>query len=161
LYEKIGFSIETVKRGKHADFYTTTREFSEEEREVVKRQIDEFYSEFVALVAKHRGMSYQDVDAVAQGRVWTGRQAKDRGLVDMLGGLNLALAVAKEKAGIAEDAEVEIVTYPKRRLFPQLDSGMAFSSSWGIKNIIEELKRNNVFADDRILLLMPYRIEIK
>ncbi len=161
LYEKIGFSIETVKRGKHADFYTTTREFSEEEREMVQRQIEEFYSEFVALVARHRGMSYQEVDAVARGRVWTGRQAKDNGLVDMLGGLNLALAVAKEKADIAEDVEIEIVTYPKRRLFPPLNSGIGFSSSLGIKELVEELKKNNVFADDRLLLLMPYWIEIK
>jgi protease-4 len=161
LYEKIGFSIETVKRGSHADFYTTTREFSEEEREVVERQIDEFYSDFVALVAKHRSMSYQEVDDVAGGRVWTGRQAKENGLVDMLGGLNLALAVAKEKAGIAGDAEIDVMTYPKRRLFPGLGSGASLFSSFGIQDMVEELKKSNLFADDRILLLMPYQIDIK
>jgi protease-4 len=161
LYEKIGFSIETVKRGKHADFYTTTREFSEEEREVVQRQIDEFYSEFVSLVAKHRRMSYQEVHAVAQGRVWTGRQAKENGLVDMLGGLNLALAVAKERAGIDEDVKIEIVTYPKRKMFPGLGSGVGLFTSSGIREIMEELKKNNLFADDPILLFMPYWIEIK
>jgi protease-4 len=161
LYEKIGFTIETVKRGKHADFYTTTREFSEEEREMLQRQIDEFYSDFVALVAKHRSMSYQEVHDVAQGRVWTGRQAKEKGLVDMLGGLNLALAVAKERAGIDEEVEIEIVTYPKRKLFPLLDSGIGLFHSSGIREIMEELKKNSLFADDPILLFIPYRIEIK
>lgn len=161
LYEKIGFTIETVKRGKHADFYTTTREFSDEEREVVQRQIDEFYSEFVALVAKHRRMSYQEVHAVAQGRVWTGRQAKENGLVDMLGGLDLALAVAKERAGIDEDIEIEIVTYPKRKLFLGLGSGVGLFTLSGIREIMEELKRKSLFADDPILLLMPYLIEVK
>jgi len=161
LYEKIGFSIETVKRGKHADFFTSTREFNDEEREVVKRQIKEFYSDFVSKVAKERGMSYAEVDSIAQGRVWTGRQAKDNGLVDMLGGLNLALAIAKEKAGLPEDAEVEIVTYPERKLFLELGWKTALSSSPDLKSIIEELKEENIFKDNQILLLMPYTIDIK
>lgn len=161
LYEKIGFSIETVKRGKHADFYTTTREFSEEEREVVRRQIEEFYSDFVRKVAQERGMSEKEVNAIAQGRVWTGRQAKENGLVDMLGGLNLALAIAKERAGLPEDAEVEIITYPKRKFSLDLDWTAMLSSSPDLKSIIKELKEENIFKDDRILLLMPYTIDIK
>jgi protease-4 len=161
LYEKIGFSIETVKRGKHADIFTTTREFSDEERELVKRQIDEFYNEFVSKVAEGRGMSEAEVDSIGQGRVWTGRQAKENRLVDMLGGLNLALAVAKEKAGLPEDAEVEIVTYPERKLFLELGWGTMLSTSPDLKSILEELKEKNIFSDDQILLLMPYTVDIK
>ena len=161
LYEKIGFNIETVKRGKHADFYTTTREFSDEEREMVRRQIEEFYSEFVDKVAEQREMSYEEVHDIAQGRVWTGRQAKENGLVDMLGGLNLALAIAKVKAGLPEDAEVEIVTYPKRKLFVELGGGGLFSPSLDLKSIIDELTEKSIFGDDQILLLMPYTIDIK
>ncbi|MGB3093259.1 MAG: signal peptide peptidase SppA [Candidatus Zixiibacteriota bacterium] len=161
LYDKIGFSTETVKRGKHADFYSTTREFTEEEREVVRRQIKEFYDDFVRKVAEERDMSKEDVHAVAQGRVWTGRQAEENGLVDMLGGLNLALAVAKEKAGLPQDAEVEIVTYPKRRFFFGPPLGAVLGSSPDLRSIMEELKEKNLFGDERILLLMPYRIEIE
>ena len=161
LYEKIGFNIETVKRGKHADFFTTTRQFNDEEREVVRRQIEEFYSEFVDKVAEQRKMSHEEVHAIAQGRVWTGRQAKENGLVDMLGGLNLAIAIAKEKAGLPEDAEVEIITYPKRKLFVELGSGNVFSPLPDLKSIVEELKEKNLFGDDQILLLMPYTIDIK
>jgi protease-4 len=161
LYEKIGFSSETIKRGEHADFYTTTREFSDEEREVVRRQTKEFYDDFVRKVAKERDMSEEDVHAIAQGRVWTGRQAKDNGLVDELGGLNLALAIAKEKAGLSREAEVEVVTYPKRRLFFGPAGGAVFTSSPDVQSIIEQLREKNLFGDERILLLMPYRIDVE
>lgn len=161
LYEKIGFSIETVKRGKHAGFYSTTREFNDEEREVVKRQIQEFYSDFVQKVADERGMSYDDVHAVAQGRVWTGRQAKGNGLVDILGGLDLALAIAKEKAGLPEDAEVEIVAYPKGRPFWDLGSGPGFVPAVGLGSMMEEIKASKLFEENQMLLLMPYEIDVK
>jgi len=161
LYEKIGFSIETVKRGNHADFFTSTREFSEEEREVVRRQIKEFYDDFVRKVADQRDMSEQAVHSVAQGRVWTGKQARDNGLVDELGGLNLALAIAKEKANLPQDAEVEIVAYPKRRFFSGLAGAGVFTSSPDVQSIIEELKGKSMFGDERILLLMPYRIDVE
>lgn len=161
LYEKIGFNIETVKRGKHADFFTSTREFNDEEREAVNRQIDEFYYEFVRKVAETRGMSEAEVAAIAQGRVWTGRQAEGNGLVDLLGGLNLALSIAREKAGLPEDAEVEIVTYPKRKLFFGLPGRSLLSLSPDVKSILEELDGRSLFGDDHILLLMPYLIDIK
>jgi len=161
LYEKIGFFMESVKRGKHADIFTTTREFSDDEREVIRRQIEEFYSDFVRKVARERGMSEGKVDAIAQGRVWTGRQAKENGLVDMLGGLNLALAIAKEKAGLPEDAEVEIVTFPKRKFFLELGLGKMLSPSADLNSIIQELKEKNIFGDDQMLLLMPYTVDIK
>jgi protease-4 len=161
LYEKIGFSIETVKRGKHADFFAATREFNDEEREVVRRQIKEFYSDFVQKVADERGMSYEEVHAVAQGRVWTGKQAKKNGLVDLLGGLNLALSIAKQKAGLPEDAEVEIVTYPERKLFGGLPGPGLGSLSPDAKSILEELKAKSLLGDDHILLLMPYWIDVK
>ena len=161
LYEKIGFTKEVIKRGKHADFFTTTRQFTDEEREVVKRQIKEFYSDFVEKVAEGRGMSYEEVDAIGKGRVWTGRQAKGNGLVDELGGMSLALAIAKEKAGIAEDAEVEVLTLPKGRRWPPTSFTNMFSLSPDLNSIMDELKESNLFDNDQILLLMPYEIKIK
>jgi protease IV len=161
LYQKIGFSKETVKRGKHADFFTTTRKFNDEEREVLKRHNEEFYTDFVRKVAEGRRMPEAEVDSLGRGRVWTGRQAKENGLVDMLGGLNLALAIAKEKAGIPQDKEVEIVTFPERKFNLSLGLGTAFSSSLDLKSIIQELEKGNIFKDDQILLLMPYTVDIK
>ena len=106
-------------------------------------------------------MSYDDVHAVAQGRVWTGRQAKDRGLVDILGGLDLALAVAKEKAGLHEEAEVEIVTYPKGRPFWDLRSGTSLASTTDLRSVVEQLKASRLFEENPMLMLMPYRIDVK
>ncbi|MFQ6032806.1 MAG: signal peptide peptidase SppA, partial [Candidatus Zixiibacteriota bacterium] len=161
LYEKIGFTVEVIKRGKHADFYTTTRQFTDEERKVVKRQIKEFYDEFVQKVADGRRMSFEEVDAIAQGRVWTGRQAKGNGLVDELGGLNLALAIAKEKAGIPQEVKVEILALPRgKRWFP-LNFDNMFSISPDLDSIMDKLKESNILEDDQILLLMPYKIKIK
>lgn len=161
LYKKIGFDIETVKRGKHADFYTTTRKFSDEEREVVKRQIKEFYDEFVKRVGEGRKMSYEQVDSIGRGRVWTGNQAQKNGLVDELGGMNLALAIAKEKAGIPQEAEVEIVPLPKGSGWLDISLGTMFASSPDLNSIMEKLKESNIFEGDQILLLMPYEIKIK
>jgi protease-4 len=161
LYEKIGFTKEVVKRGSHADFFTTTRQFTDEEREVVKRQIKEFYDEFVKRVSEGRKMSYEQVDAVGRGRVWTGKQAKENGLVDELGGLNLALAIAKEKAGIPQDAEVEILSLPKGRGGLKVSFENMFSFSPDLNSLVEKLKESNIFENDQILLLMPYEIKIK
>jgi protease-4 len=74
-----------------------------------------FYEEFVRKAAAGRNMSYQDVDAIAQGRVWTGAEALERGLVDKLGGLDVAVAVAKERAKIDPGDEVALVLVPERK----------------------------------------------
>jgi len=161
LYEKIGFTKEVIKRGKHADFFTTTRQFTDEEREVVKRQIKEFYDEFVQKVAEGRRMSHEEVDAIGKGRVWSGRQAEGNGLVDELGGMSLALAIAKEKAGIPEDAEIEIVALPKGRGWFHASLANMLSLSPDLDSIMGKLKESNIFEDDQILLLMPYEIRIK
>jgi protease-4 len=91
------------------------RPFNTAERAKLQEQLRAFYDQFVQKVASARGMSPEQVDALAQGRVWTGRQAKDVGLVDELGGFETALAVAKRQANIAEGTDVEIVNYPARR----------------------------------------------
>ena len=161
LYKKIGLNIETVKRGKNADIFSTTQQFNDEEREIVQRQIKEFYSDFVRKVAQGRKMSEAEVDSVGRGRVWTGRQAQKNGLVDLLGGLDLALAIAREKAGLPEDTEVEIVSFPKRKFSLSISPGTALSSSPTMQSLWEELKKNNVFEDGDILLLTPYSIDIR
>ena len=161
LYEKIGLNIETVKRGKNADIYSTTRGFNDQEREIIKRQINESYSDFVRKVAQGRRMSEARVDSLGRGRVWTGRQAQKNGLVDLLGGLDLAIAIAGEKAGLPEDAEVEIVALPERKFSFNLGSGLMSSSSPDLKSLLKELEKNNIFLDENILLFMPYKIDIK
>jgi protease-4 len=125
VFEKFGASIDGVSQGKHADMNSPTRRYSESERAKVGEQLQAFYDQFVERVAASRHMTPERVDALAQGRVWTGRQAKQNGLVDALGGLERAVALVKQKAKIA-DSEVELVVYPPRKSFYEV-----LSSQWG------------------------------
>ena len=75
------------------------------------------YDTFVEKAAQGRNTTPEKIDAIGQGRVWTGRQAKEIGLVDELGGLDRAVALAKQRAKIAQDAEVELVIYPPKKSF--------------------------------------------
>lgn len=161
LYQKIGFDKEVVKRGEHADFYTTTRPFSDEEREILKRQIREFYNDFVDKVAQGRKLSFEYVDGIAQGRVWTGNQALQNKLIDEFGGLSQALAWAKQKAGIPDESAVSIETLPQyRRFFPFMGEEI-YSVFSKFKEASQVLSGESVFSDENILYLAPYEIEVK
>jgi protease-4 len=113
--EKIGVTTETVKSGANADIYSPFAPFSPTQRTRVQDYMQGFYENFVEKAAASRKMTPEQIDAVAQGRVWTGRQARERGLVDELGGLETAIRIAKERAGIGADEDVELVVYPPRR----------------------------------------------
>jgi protease-4 len=104
-----------------------TRRYSESERAKVGEQLQAFYDQFVERVAASRHMTPERVDAIAQGRVWTGRQARQNGLVDALGGLERAVALVKQKAKIT-DSEVELVVYPPRRSFYEILSSQLSGS---------------------------------
>ena len=114
---KLGISAETVKSGRNADMYSPLTPFSPEQRTKVDQYMQAFYDQFVEKVAQSRHLTPERVDAMAQGRVWTGRQARELGLVDQLGGLDAALAIAKQRANIPADEDVELVVYPPRRSF--------------------------------------------
>jgi protease IV len=115
LYEKIGITKEILTRGRNADLFSEYRPWDEEERAKFRGLMVSFYDEFIKKAAEGRKKSYEDVDAVAQGRVWTGNEALRHGLVDKLGGLDVAVGLAKERAKIAQDQEVNLVLVPERK----------------------------------------------
>ena len=115
LYDKLGITKEILLRGRHADLFSEYEPWDDEERAKFRGLMVSFYEEFVRKAAEGRKMSYEDVDAVAQGRVWTGAEALEHGLVDKLGGLDVAVAVAKERAKIDPDDEVALVVVPERK----------------------------------------------
>jgi protease-4 len=115
VYEKLGARIESTSVGRYAEINSPVRPYSPDEAAKVQGQLQAFYDQFVEKVAVARGRTPEEIDQVAQGRVWTGRQAREQGLVDELGGLDRAIAVAKNRAGIDAEAEVQIVVYPPRR----------------------------------------------
>jgi protease-4 len=114
-FNKLGITLESVSDGKQAQMSSPIRPYNKAEAAKVEEQLRAFYDAFVRKVAESRRMTPEAIDAVAQGRVWTGRQAKEIGLVDALGGLDRAIAIAKERARIPANAEVEVEFYPPRR----------------------------------------------
>ncbi|MGC6494448.1 MAG: signal peptide peptidase SppA [Myxococcota bacterium] len=98
LYERFGMTTHTYRRGRTSDLFSLTTPFSDEGRAVFRAYLTAFYDQFVSKVAEGRDMSWDEVHAVAQGRVWTGRQALERGLVDEIGGTHVAIAKAAELA---------------------------------------------------------------
>lgn len=119
-YDKLGANIESVVIGRNAGLESPDRRFTDSERQKLREHIRDFYDGFIQKVAASRKMPVARVDQLAQGRVWTGSQAREHGLVDALGGLDRAIGLAKERAGISPDTEVEIVSYPARRSLAEM-----------------------------------------
>jgi len=115
LYEKLGVSRETVRRGRNAAIFSSWEPWTEEERAKIRGLNESFYETFVAKAAEGRRRTPEEIDAVAQGRVWTGQQALDNGLVDGLGGLEAAVATARERAGVDAGAPVRLVVLPEKK----------------------------------------------
>ena len=118
LYEKLLWHREIVSRGAHAELMSGSRPFTEDERRGMWEQINRTYSVFLDRVMASRGMTREAVDAVGGGRVWTGRQALEHGLIDELGGLDVAIERAREKAGLGRRARVREVKAGKKLLAP-------------------------------------------
>ena len=113
LWDKLGVSWDTVNEGANVSMFSTLQDFSPPEKERFETFLDAAYGTFKDRVAKGRKLGDDGVEAVAKGRVWTGEDAKGRGLVDALGGLATALRLAKQAANIREDQEVTLKLYPR------------------------------------------------
>jgi protease-4 len=115
VYEKLGAKIESTSIGTNAEMASPARPYNASELRKVQEQLQSFYDQFVEKAAESRHTTPAVIDRLAQGRVWTGQQAKENGLVDVLGGLDAAVAIAKERAKLPAGEEVELVVYPPRR----------------------------------------------
>jgi protease IV len=114
LMKKLGVNTEYIGRGKLSGV-ELDRPFTPYERKVLIEMIEDTYREFKSKVAKCRGMTFDKVSELAEGRVYTARQALKIGLIDEIGTLNDAIAAAKQSAGLKPDEEVEIVQYPEEK----------------------------------------------
>jgi protease IV len=117
LKGRLGVGSDAVRTNANADAWSINAPFTPEQHAQIEAEADLFYTDFVQRVAEGRNMSTQAVDAVAQGRVWTGADALERGLVDELGGLRTAVRRAKVLAGLDADTKVRIVNYPGSSLW--------------------------------------------
>ena len=112
LKDRLGIGSEALRTNANADAWSVNSAFTDEQRDLVEAEADLFYDDFVRRVAEARALSVEEVGVLARGRVWTGSDAFDRGLVDELGGLQTAVRRAKLLAGIEVDAKVRLVGYP-------------------------------------------------
>jgi len=127
LLEKLSVNREIISRGKTALFYDFEHPFSDEDREIVQESIQRIYDLFLDRVAASRGMTRQAVDAIGGGRVWSGRQALEKGLVDEFGGLQRALEKARQLAGLSEGAPVRVLVPDKRTIAPLSEAASALT----------------------------------
>ncbi len=169
IYGKIGITTHTWRRGAMADLFSPIADFSEPERARFREFLETFYDIFLARVAEGRKMERDAVHAVAQGRVWTGTQAKERGLVDELGGLDAAITKARELAEVGADEEVQVERFPKRKTFFEQLSEDLEQSRMPAEAQIPEVRRafaelevlDRVLADGGVAAMMPQRVEVE
>ena len=140
LLEKLGIQIEIFKGGKYKDMYWGFRELTPEEEEIMQGMVDEYYEQFIDVVAEGRELSREEVRNLATGQIYSGTEAKELGLVDELGGLDTAINLAAELAGI-EAPIVEYYQPPKLTLWSLL----------GFANAIQ-VRLSGLSAQDIILL---------
>ncbi len=134
FYDWIGITNEYVLRGKNAGMFRETEKFSDTERQKWEGFLGATYDDFISKVGKGRGKEKTYIDSIGQGRVWTGNQGKERGLVDEYGGLDKAIEIAKQLARIPADQSVQRVIMPKppsflEELMNSGDNGDADSAS--------------------------------
>ncbi len=112
LNNKLGINVETVKFGEYADLGSVDRPLTTAERAIIQRGVDRIYDEFITKVAQGRKLKKEQVDSIAQGRVWAAIDAKKIGLVDEFGGIEKALEIAKTKAKITD---YRIINFPEMK----------------------------------------------
>jgi len=117
LWDKVGLSWDEVHQGNNATMFTTTHDYTPAEWARFQAWLDRVYVDFTSKVADGRKLPKEKVLEIAKGRIWSGQDAKNLGLVDELGGYDTALKLAKKAAGVAESDDVKIVVYPRPKTF--------------------------------------------
>ncbi len=164
----LGLSFETVKTGRFADASTITRPKTPEELALIQKNVDWIYAQFLSKVSESRSLEPAAVEEIAQGRVWSGAEAKRLGLVDEIGGLDAAVAWAAAKASVGE--EFAVVEYPRRRrlvdaLTEMLERGKPEESALSgtlVRRVLGGLKTLDEFNDPQgIYARLPFEMALR
>ena len=176
FYEKVGITTSVVMRGKNSGVLSTTTAFSETERTAMQKMLNDIYAQFTTKAAAGRKMEVEKLEKMARGRVYTGAQALQLGLVDELGTLADAIAFAKKSAGMDPDAKMERLDLPKptspfESLFGPIDpssTSLGVTGSALLKSLPEEVASQlrglsiyDLLAKERVLTVLPYRVQVK
>ena len=171
LNDKMGLTFEYIGTGENSDMGRVDRPLTSNQKEYIGSIIDRIYDTFLTRVADGRGMTKDEVHAVAQGRVWTGKMAKEVGLVDQLGGLEDAIAIAAEEAGLEDYSLKEL----PRALEPILEFINKIQENSSLNYHLQKMVKNTSFESyinqlsdverwgtkQSVQAIMPYSIEIK
>ncbi|HEX5138573.1 MAG TPA: signal peptide peptidase SppA [Planctomycetota bacterium] len=166
----VGIRPERLTRGKRAAALLTSKALDDDAKAMIRAHMSEIYDQFVGKVAAGRGKAASDIEPIARGRVWTGRDALAKGLVDRLGGLEDAVALACEKGGLkgARGTDYHVVEYPKRKgplefLEEMFDGETAASTdlvaAFGripeLRRVLAEIRAIRAVAHDRVCAAYP------
>jgi ClpP class serine protease len=149
-------NLVTVKRGESADIFEPNRSLTDPERRRMQAWVDDFYRTFVDRVSEARQLPFEEVDRIARGRVWTGAQALQLRLVDKLGSLQDAIAIAKVRAGLSADADVDVEDESEATLslsdFASVSMELPFSRALRAVHLLGE--------PGTLRAALPYELEI-
>ncbi|MER3447280.1 MAG: signal peptide peptidase SppA, partial [Candidatus Dadabacteria bacterium] len=158
FFTKLGVTRDTIVRGNRALMFSSYKEFTKDEEEKLGEIMGVLYEDFVKKVADARGMDFKSAEQLARGRVWTGKQAREIGLIDEIGGIKEAIRIAKEESGIPEDVSPIIKFFSKPKGIHLMPFNRSFASVTQIGSLgdfLQALKRDMIFA------IMPFWIEVK
>ncbi len=168
LFDKLGITSDYVDFGRGGSFASASRRWTLEDQAKVEGLASRFYDRFLTLVAENRHMDVDAVHEIAQGRVWTGVEAKKVGLVDELGGFHKALSMAKDKAKIEPGQDVAVVIFPAakgafERLFEEADGwdGMTARANLSPEALAARFRDRLVNRSRTIWARLPYGLEVR
>jgi protease-4 len=168
LYDKLGVNDQILSRGRYAEIDSAYTPLSADEREKITGQIDAFYRAFVSHVADGRKRPFDQIEPLAQGRVWLGAQAKQNGLVDQLGGLDRAIEILKQQAHMSPSERVTLVPYPGQRsvfdlLFRNRADALSALETHSVEGRIGKILGKmpwEVLSQRGFLKVMPYSVSV-
>jgi protease-4 len=162
LYDKLGVTKDILTRGLNADIDSDYHPLTDRGKQKLRESLNEFYAGFVSKAAEARKRKYEELEPLAQGRVWLGEQAKKNGLIDEIGGIDKAIELVKKRANIRADEKIRLVPYPGRRtIFEQLlrtpSSDNAMEAK--IRNLMQGLDYK-LWSRGGLMRIMPYTIKV-
>lgn len=168
LFDKLGFSTETLTRGKFADIDSATKPMSPEGRKKLQESLQSIYSAFLKHVAEGRKSKVEAIEPLAQGRVWIGTDAYKNHLVDEMGGIDRAIEVLQHKGALGSGVEAKLIVYPGRKNFWEMLMGMSDNAASASQTPEEWLlvhagAESGVlpYLEGGMLRVMPFRVQIR
>lgn len=137
LWQKLGIQWADIKIGDNADILSINKPFSATEQKIFNQSLDEVYTDFIQKVEQNRKLT-KNINDIARGRVWTGRQALQLGLVDEMGGFDNAVAIAMKMAQINPETKIKLITFPAEKSFSEKISELIFSGNIRTRQILEQ-----------------------